>query len=200
MSRFMLTVVAAAVAAVAAVAVVALPAIGDNGNGNGTPDPDVTALAACLRAHGLPGAPSDPTTLKPWIAAKQADNPLAVKRAMVACDHSQPDRRADKPGAQGPGPDADAVIACVRRHGIDAPTDPMAFKEWLAGQMANASSSLRAALQDCKILPPDAGAKQGGAACAAPTDKPPADKQPADKPKEEQPPAQAAPPAQDGSV
>jgi hypothetical protein len=198
MSRFILALVAAAVAAVTAVAVVALPAIGDDGNGS--TDPDVTAFAACLRAHGLPGAPNDPTTLKPWIAGQQADNPLAVKRAMLACDQHPSKPAADKPGPDaGAGPDADAVIACVRRHGIDAPTDPVAFKQWLAGQMSNASSSLRAALEDCKILPPD-GAKQGGATkCVAPADKPPADKPPADKPQNGAP-SDSAPSDEDGSV
>jgi hypothetical protein len=194
----MLALVAAALAAVTAVAIVALPAIGDDGNGKGSTDPDVTAFAACLRAHGLPGAPNDPTTLKPWIAGQQADNPLAVKRAMLACDQ-HPDKPGDDkpgPGAGGAGPDADAVIACVRRHGIDAPTDPVAFKQWLGRQMSTDSSSLRAALKDCKILPPDGGAKQGGAmACPAPAEKPPAD-----KPQEDTPPAQSTPSDEDGSV
>jgi hypothetical protein len=190
----MLALIAAAVAAVAAIAVVALPAIGDNANGNGNTDPDVTAFAACLRAHGLSGAPSDPTTLKPWIAAQQADNPQAVKRAMLACDHTLPDKVVEQRG-----PDANVVIACVRRHGIDAPTDPVAFKQWLARQMSTDSSSLRAALEDCKILP-EGGAKQGGATkCAAPADKPPADKPPADKPQDEAP-SDSAPSGEDGSV
>jgi hypothetical protein len=195
----MLALVAAAVAAVAAIAVVALPAIGDDGNGNGNTDPDVPAFAACLRSHGLPCAPSDPTTLKPWIGAQQADNPLAVKRAMQACDHSRPDRVAGKPGAEGQGPDAATVIACVRSHGIDAPTDPMAFKQWLAGQMPTSSSSLRAALEDCKILPEGDGKPGGAPKCVAPADKSPADKPPADKPQGEAPP-DTAPSGEDGSV
>jgi hypothetical protein len=194
MSRFMLALVAAAVTAVAAIAVVALPAIGDDGNGS--TDPDVTAFAACLRAHGLAGAPNDPATLKPWIAGQEADNPLAVKRAMVACDKTLP----DKPAIARPGPDADALIACVRSHGIDAPTDPIAFKQWLAQQTPTASSSLRTALKDCKIMPPDDAAKQGPPKCVAPADKAPSDKQPADKRKEQQPPADSTPSAQDGSV
>jgi hypothetical protein len=189
MSRFMLALVAAATAAVAAVAVIALPAIGDDSS------PDVDAFATCLRAHGLPGAPSDPTALKPWIAGRQADNPLAVKRAMVACDHTLP----DKPDVSERGPDANTVIACVRRHGIDAPTDPLAFKQWLGRQLSTDSSSVRDALDACK-LSLDPGTKPGAPKCVAPDEKPPADKPQGDKPQGEKPPAQSAPPAEDDSV
>lgn len=192
MSRFTMALVAAAVAAIAAVAVVALPAIGDDG---GSPN----GFAACLRAHGLPGAPSDPTALKPWLASQEGDNAAALKAAVLACDPTQPDKPG-KPAGSRPSLDADAVIACVRRQGIDAPTDPLAFKQWLAGQTSMASSGVRAALDACKISL-DPGPEPGAEKCAVPPDK-----APADKPQGEKPPAKSAPPAtstpqtQDGSV
>jgi hypothetical protein len=180
MSRFMLALVAAATAAVAAIAVVALPAIGDDNNSQ----PDIDALVACLRSHGLPGAPSDPATLKPWLASKEAGDPLTVKRAMLACDDTHP----SKPAVSAPGPDIDAVIACVRRQGIDAPTSPMEFKRWLGRQQSADSSPVRAALQACKIAL-DPGPKPGAEKCVAPADKPPAD----EPPTESKPPADSAP-------
>lgn len=179
MSRFTMALVAAATTAVAAIAVVALPAVGDDNNSNS----DVDAFATCLRAHGLPGAPNDPTALKPWLAGQESDNPLAVKRAMLACDDTLP----SKPAVRKPAPDANAVIACVRSHGIDAPTDPMAFKQWLGRQESADSSPVRAALQACNLAL-DPGPKPGAEKCVAPADKPPADnpptesKPPADKP------------------
>jgi hypothetical protein len=184
MSRFMLALVAAATAAVAAIAVVALPAIGDDN----TSHPDIDAFVACLRAHGLPGAPSDPVTLKPWLASKDAGDPLTVKRAMKACDNTLP----SKPAVSAPGPDIDTVIACVRRQGIDAPTAPMEFKQWLGRQQSADSSPVRAALQACKLAL-DPGPKPGAGKCVAPADKPPADDPPADKPPADGPETPAQP-------
>jgi hypothetical protein len=188
MSRFMLALVAAATAAVAAIAVVALPAIGDDNNSNS----DFDAFATCLRAHGLPGAPNDPAALKPWLAGQESDNPLAVKRAMLACDNTLP----SKPAVRERAPDANAVIACVRSHGIDAPTDPMAFKQWLGRQESADSSPVRAALQACNVAL-DPGPKPGAEKCVAPADKPPADNPPADKPPAKSEPPAASPPADD---
>jgi hypothetical protein len=47
------------------------------------------------------------------------------------------------------GPDVKDVIACVRGHGLDAPTDPDAFKRWLTG--SGDASAVDAALRDCKV-------------------------------------------------
>ena len=49
--------------------------------------------------------------------------------------------------AEGPAPED--LIACVRGHGIDAPTDPDAFKRWLKGTAD--TSAVDAALRDCKM-------------------------------------------------
>jgi hypothetical protein len=169
MSRFTMTLLAAAAAAVAAIAVVALPAIGDSGTTGTGNNPD---LAACLATHGLPGAPTNDPELKRWLAGKENQNPGAVRAAIDAC-------KPVDDGTSGSGPDAATVIACVRSHGLDAPTAPGDFKRWLAEQQqAGGSKSLDDALVACKIAPApqDKTGNHGKFDCGAPTEKPPAAK------------------------
>jgi hypothetical protein len=181
MSRFTTTLIAAAAAAIAALAVVALPAIGDAGTAGPDKDnPDVSAFAACLATHGLTGAPTTGRELKAWLASKEAADPRGVKAAIAACDRSVPDLGA-------PGPDVQAMITCVRSHGIDAPTAPDDFKRWVGEhqQRAGVSNALSDALIACKMArAPDAKATVPAKSnCGAPAEKtgPPADtpKQPA---------------------
>ena len=88
---------------------------------------DFSAFVSCLRSHGLADAPADPAALKPWLGAREASDRDAVKAAMAACD----DKLPPKPAGVAEGPDVKDVIACVRGHGVDAPTEPDAFKRWL---------------------------------------------------------------------
>jgi hypothetical protein len=176
MSRFTTTLIAAAAAATAALAVVALPAIGAGGStGPGKDNPDVSAFAACLATHGLTGAPTTARELKVWLGSKEAADPSGVKAAIAACDRSVPDLGA-------PGPDVQAMISCVRSHGIDAPTAPDDFKRWVGRQQqrAGVSKALSQALIACKMaLAPDAKAPVPAKPdCGAPTERigPPADK------------------------
>jgi hypothetical protein len=149
MSRFTMTLAAAAVSAVAAIAAVALPAVGaDSKTPRRQAQPGGAAFSAfvsCLRSHGLADAPADPAALKPWLAARETADPGSVKPAVVACDDKLPDQRPDVVR----GPDIQKVIACVRAHGLDAPTDPDAFKRWLQDQTD--PSAVSAAMRDCKM-------------------------------------------------
>jgi hypothetical protein len=176
MSRFTMTLAAAAASAVAAIAAVALPAVGADSKTprrQAEPAPaNFSAFVACLRSHGLADAPADPAALKPWLAAREAADPGSVKPAMVACDDKPAGKRADVAG----GPGIEKVIACARTHGLDAPTDPDAFKRWL-GESAD-SSAVDAVLRDCKMsLAPGASegpVKPGGCGDdVAPTEKAP---------------------------
>jgi hypothetical protein len=164
MSRFTMTLAVAAASAVAAIAAVALPAVGA---GSKTPrrqaEPapaSFSAFVSCLRSHGLADAPADPAALKPWLGAKEASDGDTVKAAMGACDQKVPRKRADV--AQGP--DIKDVIACVRGHGVDAPTEPDAFKRWLND--SEDSSAIDAVLRDCKMSlapgPSEGPVKPGG--------------------------------------
>jgi hypothetical protein len=173
MSRFTMTLAVAAASAVAAIAAVALPAVGaDSKTPRRQAEPggaSFSAFVSCLRSHGLADAPADPVALKPWLAARDASEGDTVKAAMVACDDRLPRKHAGV--AEGPAPED--LIACVRGHGIDAPTDPDAFKRWLEGSAD--SSAADAALRDCKMKlapgPSEGPVKPGG--CVK--DVPPAD-------------------------
>jgi hypothetical protein len=139
MSRLTITLTAAAASALVAAATVALPAIGDDSGGP-------TALAACLRSHGLEGAPSAPEDLKPWIARRQAEDPQAVKAAMNACQAFQTPRKRELAG-----PDVQKLVACMRANGLDAPSDPAALKRWLAQEQASDPDAIARVVPTCKM-------------------------------------------------
>ena len=79
---------------------------------------------------------------------------------MLACDDKVP----PKPVGVAEGPDVKDVIACVRGHGVDAPTEPDAFKRWLKDSAD--SSAVDAVLRDCKMslapAPSEGPVKPGG--------------------------------------
>jgi hypothetical protein len=164
MSRFTMTLAAAAASAVAAIAAVALPAVGaDSKTPRRQAEPGSAAFGAfvsCLRSHGLADAPADPAALKPWLGAKQASDRDTVNAAMAACD----DKLPPKPAGVAQGPDVEDVIACVRDHGIDAPSEPDAFKRWLKDAADTVAAD--GALRDCKMKlapgPSDSPGKPGG--------------------------------------
>lgn len=168
MSRFTMTLTAAAVSAVAAIAAVALPAVGaDSKTPRRQAEPGAASFGAfvsCLRSHGLTDAPDDPVALKPWLAAREAADPGSVQPAMAACDA----KRTEVAG----GPGIEKVIACVRAHGLDAPDEPDAFKRWLGN--AAGSTAVDAVLRDCKMsLAPEPSEGKPGACVgdARPADK-----------------------------
>jgi hypothetical protein len=109
--------------------------------------------------------------LKPWLAQRETSAPATTKAALDACDAERPAR----PAAGDKGPGIDEAIACVRKHGFDAPTDPIAFKQWLGRQATADDARLHAALEDCKLAR-DPQPKPGAENCGAPSAKPPADK------------------------
>jgi len=180
MSRFSMALVAAAASALVAIAVVALPAFGgDSGSPTSPakPAPDFSALVACLSAHGLTGAPATPEQFKPWLGAKEASDPQATKAAEKACDDQAPNGLDVHQG-----PDIQALGACLRSHGLDAPTAPDALKRWLADQSGGpAFAACKMQLDPGK---PGAGDKKLPD-CGTPA-QPPADKAPADKPTTDQ--------------
>ena len=64
----------------------------------------------------------------------------------------------DEPGGKPPGivsdPDLAGLVACLRAHGLDAPTAGEAFKPWLAGQEASDPSATEAAERACRAEAP----------------------------------------------
>jgi hypothetical protein len=157
MNRFMISLTAAAASALVAGATVALPAIGDDsGPSPAKPvDNDVSAFAACLSDHGLPGAPTTAYELKQWLGAKQASDPVAAKKAMTACEpaDSKPERRQVTPV------EAQKLAACLRANGLDAPSDPAALKPWLQQKEASEPDTVKRAMITCKMQLAPGGAE-----------------------------------------
>ena len=123
----------------------------------------LAAAAACATAAGavvaLPALGSDST--QPSPAA------LAAKRA--ACRESQPAEKCKPKLVEGP--EMAKLIACVRDHGLDAPSDAAAFKAWVARTEASDPDAIKRVIPACKmaLAPPDEiqATKEKLAACGA---------------------------------
>ena len=186
MSRLTIILTAAAASALATAAIVALPALGDNGKSG---DDSVASFAACLRSHGLDGAPSDsPMALKQWLGAREQSDPAAVKQAIGAC--APPDTTPGN-AERRELTDADVakLAACMRDHGLDAPSDPAALKRWFdQRKQSGDSAAFEDAVRKCKMAVAPTGVAKpvapgcgddGGAKPADPSAKP---TEPAKKP------------------
>jgi hypothetical protein len=165
MNRFTMSLTAAAASALVAGATVALPALGDDGP---NASKDAAALAACLRSHGLAGAPDDPVALKPWIAQRQEQDPDGVKKAMIACEQFQtggPDKSKFAEKHELSASDVAKLVACMRDNGLDAPSDPVALKRWLQQEEQSHPDDVARVMPKCKMQldpnPPPKDAKPG---------------------------------------
>jgi hypothetical protein len=141
MRRIPTMMASAGAAALTTLAVVAaVPAIGDDGAAPQTAD----SLAACLRAHGLDGAP-DGAALKDWLGQRLDED--ATKSALEACAPQKvvTDHKA--------GPSEQQVSSCLKDHGIEVPgDDPVALKRWIGEHETDAATA--DALKACHIGPP----------------------------------------------
>jgi hypothetical protein len=184
MSRLTITLTAAAASALVAAATVALPALGDD---SGSPGPDKDAQFArfvdCLHAHGLPGAPTDPATLKPWLAARESADPGSAKDALDACEPADTGKpKFDKPRELSAA-DVQKLVDCMHANGLDAPGDPAALKRWLAQEERAHPDEVARVMPKCKAQldpnPPSKDAKP--ADCGGDATRP---AEPATKPEE----------------
>jgi hypothetical protein len=121
MKRFLTVVAATAVAAA-----ITIPAIADSGSGSGSnsgADPEAT-FVNCMRTNGI-DIPADANgfAIKQWIAAHESQP--SVTDALKKC---APDSR------KGGGIAVDSLVACLKSHGLQPPTDPVALKQWLGTQ------------------------------------------------------------------
>jgi hypothetical protein len=155
---------ASAAALTTAAITVAVPAIADNAGGARTAD----EFPACLRDHGLTGAPDGPD-LKPWLGARLEQGDAVAERAMAAC--------AQEPTiVKAPGPAERELRTCLAGHGVTLPAgDGRALKTWLLTHGDDAAN--RDAMKACHFVPPgkiaDAGpCSSKGSAIAAPAGKP----------------------------
>ena len=173
MSRLTITLTAAAASALAAAAIVALPAIGQD-SGNPGKDAKFEQFVACLRSHGLDGAPSNPDTLKPWLIDPARD-PATVNAAMRACE--PPDTKpAFERKRDLTGPDVQKLVACMGANGLDAPSDPDALKRWLAQEESSDPAAIKRVVPTCKMqLDPGAAKAAKPGVCGDPGADKPAD-------------------------
>jgi hypothetical protein len=117
---------------------VAVPAIGDDGGSPPTPD----ALAACLRAHGVDGAP-DGDGLKQWLGERM-DGDATIRRALDTC---APPKVV---GDVKTGPSEQQLRACLKDHGVEVPgDDPAALKRWIVEHHDEAATA--AAMKACDL-------------------------------------------------
>lgn len=133
MRRIPTVMASAGAAALTTLAVaVAVPAIGDQGSAPPTAD----ALGACLRAHGVDGAP-DGAALKPWLG-QRLNGDAAAQRALDACAPPDPGKQAFE----------QQLRSCLKDHGIDVPGDA-ALKPWIGEHHYDAATA--AALKACDV-------------------------------------------------
>ena len=140
MRRLPTMLASASAAALTTLAVtVAVPAIADNG-------PDLKSedgFAACLRDHGLAGAPGG-VALKPWLGEREKTDNATTERALSAC--------SPKPGVANPGPSEQELRSCLNEHGAEVPGgDGRALKQWVLTHGDDAVN--RDALKACGMAP-----------------------------------------------
>ena len=132
MSRFTMTLAAAAASAVAAIAAVALPAVGADSK---TPRQQAKPDARLRRVRLVPAQPwAGRRAGGPGRAQAMAGGQGNLRSRLREGRHGGLRRQApdEKRVGVARGPTARSLIACVRGHGLDAPTAPDAFKRWLA--------------------------------------------------------------------
>ncbi|MCW2963765.1 MAG: hypothetical protein JWO17_1017 [Actinomycetia bacterium] len=145
MRRIPTMIASAGAAALTTLAVVAaVPAIGDDGAAPQTAD----ALAACLRAHGLDGAP-DGAALKPWLG-RRPEGDATTERALDACDPQVSKDEASEVSKANAGPSEQELRSCLKNHGIEVPgDDPMSLKRWIGEHHEQAATA--SALEACDV-------------------------------------------------
>ena len=140
MRRLPTMLASAAAAALTTLAVtVAVPAIADDS----ADPPGEDQVAACLRDHGLEGAPSG-GTLKVWLGGRLERGDTTAKRALHGC---VPEKRI----VDG-GPTEQEIRSCLTDHGADPPAgDGRVLKQWILEHGDDAAN--REAMKACHMAP-----------------------------------------------
>jgi hypothetical protein len=148
MRGFRLAVTAAVASAMVVAAVAALDAMGAEKTKANGDDPLIAAFASCLRDHGVQVPALTGASLGRWLKTQEipGDAARACKTSIGGAPPPSDDRAANA--------DAAKIAACLRDHGFDPPTDPVALKQWIAKQSGTA---FRDALTACGMAPPSEG-------------------------------------------
>ena len=156
MRRLPTMLASASAAALSTLAItVAVPAIADNAGGAKTAD----EFPACLRDHGVAGAPTGPN-LKQWLGARMEQGDAVAERAVKVCG-AQP----AKVVVEEQGPSEQQLRSCLTNHGVALPTgDGRVLKTWLLEHGDDAAN--RDAMKACHFAPPKQSNDAGP--CASP--------------------------------
>ena len=123
---------------------VAVPAIADNAGGPKSAD----EFPACLRDHGLSGAP-DGAGLKAWLGARLERGDAVTERAMAACGP----KKATDVVVEQRGPSEQELRSCLTKHRVTLPaSDGRVLKNWLLDHGDDAAN--RGAMKACHFEPP----------------------------------------------
>jgi hypothetical protein len=123
---------------------VAVPAIADNAGGAKSGD----EFPACLRDHGLSGAPGG-EGLKPWLGARLERGDAVTERALAACGP----KKATDVVIEQRGPSEQELRSCLTKHGVTLPAgDGRVLKNWLLEHGDDAAN--RGAMKACHFEPP----------------------------------------------
>ena len=163
MKRIPTTLAAVAAAAVVAAAIT-IPAVAQSGGGGSAPDPALARFTACLTAHGVDvPAGLGGVELKQWIGARQDD--ATIRAAQQACGAARPEME---------GHDVSRLASCLRGHGVDVGSSPLAIKQKVAelGQTDAGKATLSACGIQIADKPGAGGGGCGGKAAPAPDDQP----------------------------
>jgi hypothetical protein len=133
---------ACAAALTTLVVIVTVPAIADNAaDANAAKAKGPDPFAACLRDHGLAGAPDD-ATLKPWLGERLNRGDVVAKRALKTC----------APETRERGPSAQELRSCLADHGVAVPGDDAdSLKRWMLAHGDDAA--YRDAMSACGMAP-----------------------------------------------
>jgi hypothetical protein len=141
MGRLRMTLAAAVITGMVVVAVAALDAVGaDKVNAN---DGLAMQFATCLRDRGVAVPNLGVAELDRWFATHRL--PEATARACKTAV-------APPYKARAATADAEKLAACLRAHGLQPPTDPVALKEWIGAH--HGETAVARALEQCGFGPP----------------------------------------------
>jgi hypothetical protein len=145
MRRLPMMLASASAAALTTLAItVAVPAIADNAGGAKTAD----EFPACLRDHGVAGAPTG-ADLKRWLGARMEHGDAVAERAVEVCG-----AKPAKVVVQEQGPSEQQLRSCLTAHGVALPAgDGRVLKTWLLEHGDDAAN--RDAMKACHFAPPE---------------------------------------------
>jgi hypothetical protein len=148
MSRFTMVLAAAIATGMLVIAVSALDAVGADPPAKAAANDITGQLADCLRARDVAVPALSGSALDRWLQTHRLPD-AAVRACKMALAPGSEVREAPSAGVK-------KLSQCLRAHGFDVPSDPVALKRWIGEQHSSAAVS---ALNECDVgVPAPCGA------------------------------------------